>query len=99
MRLIVSALSLLMLRVLADNADRTLSFNYFAFFADRFYGRSYFHNYLHLKPDEGASPAGSKSFFVQNGSVHRKPRRNSIASLFGKCKHDFFENKLIYHAR
>ena len=47
-----------MLRVLADNADGTLPFNYFAFFADRFYGRSYFHNYLHLSTGHGPGEPG-----------------------------------------
>ncbi len=64
-----------MLRVLADNADGTLPFNYFAFFADRFYGRSYFHNYLHLSPGHGPGEPGrslknhSNQCFLENRAV------------------------------
>ena len=41
------ALLLLVLRVLTDNHDFTLSLDYLALFTDRLYGSSYFHfNFL-----------------------------------------------------
>ena len=44
--LILLTLSLLVLRILADDHDRTLALDHFALFADRFYRRSYLHNTL-----------------------------------------------------
>ena len=46
---VYSALSLFVFWIFADNPDASFSFNDFAFFANWFYGCSYFHRYLSFR--------------------------------------------------
>lgn len=65
------ALSLLVLRVLTDNHDFPFAFDYFALFADRFYGSSNFHFAILLTFLLClSSPCNSASGQIIGGKLH-----------------------------